>query len=293
MKKSYRSQFNTRQYMLSEDFEIFYYSDTNFRSVQPHTHNYYEFYIFLSGDVAMEAEGRLYPLKEGDVVLIPPGIRHRALVQSETKPYRRFVFWISQKYYEQLSADSSDYDWLIRRAIDKGKYVSHLPESDFHTLQAKLIRLLEEVNTDRFGRRTMLVLSVNELILSLTRRIHELEKTGRSDEKGILSAVISYIGTHLDDDLSLDSIAGKFSLSKYYLSHIFHDTIGISLHQYITKKRLETITELLLSGENVTSIYTQYGFRDYSAFYRAFTKEYGISPREYRDIHLLAEHNPS
>ena len=139
----------------------------------------------------------------------------------------------------------------------------------------------------------MLVLSVNELILSLTRRIHELEKTGRSDEKGILSAVISYIGTHLDEDLSLDSIAGKFSLSKYYLSHIFHDTIGISLHQYITKKRLETITELLLSGENVTSIYTQYGFRDYSAFYRAFTKEYGISPREYRDIHLLAEHNPS
>ncbi len=287
MKKTYRSQFNARQYMMSEDFEIFFYSDTNFQSVSPHTHDYYEFYIFVDGDVSMEIEKKQYPLSGGDIVVVPSGIRHRAVVHSPQKPYRRFVFWISQKYYDRLKAESSDYIRLIHRAVNDRKYISHLPDSDYHTLQAKLIRLLEEVNTNRFGREAMLKLAVDELILSLNRRVYELEQTKRSSEKNLLSNVITYINVHLKEDLSLNSIASEFYISKYYLSHLFHDLIGIPLHQYITKKRLESIAELLIAGENATDVCTQYGFKDYSVFYRAFRKEYGISPKEYRTIHNI------
>lgn len=38
------------------------------------------------------------------------------------------------------------------------------------------------------------------------------------------------------------------------------------------------------SGDKITSVYPVFGFRDYSAFYRAFRKEYGISPKEYREM---------
>ena len=51
MRKNLRSAFNTRQYMLSRDFEIYYYSDLNFKAVDPHRHTYYEFYILLEGNV--------------------------------------------------------------------------------------------------------------------------------------------------------------------------------------------------------------------------------------------------
>ena len=47
MKHNLRSAFNSRQHMLSQDFEVFYYSDTLFQSVGVHTHTYYEFYFFL------------------------------------------------------------------------------------------------------------------------------------------------------------------------------------------------------------------------------------------------------
>ncbi len=287
MQKSYQSSFDSRQYMLSEDFEIFYYSDINFRSVPAHTHSYFEFYIFMEGDVAMEIEDRTYDLSFGDIVVVPVGISHRAIVRSPEKPYRRFVFWISQKYFERLTAESPDYGWLIQRAAKSGKYISRLAESDCHTLQAKLIRLLEEVHTDRFGKNTMLILAVNELILSLTRRVYETEETRRSGEEDLLSSLISYIGTHLEEDLSLDSIASRYYLSKYYLSHMFKKQFGISLHQYIVKKRIQSIAELLAAGENASTASVRFGFQDYSVFYRAFIKEYGISPNEYRNIHYL------
>ncbi|MBO5144050.1 MAG: AraC family transcriptional regulator [Lachnospiraceae bacterium] len=49
-------------------------------------------------------------------------------------------------------------------------------------------------------------------------------------------------------------------------------------------KRLQACRSAILSGASITYIYELYGFRDYSAFFRAFKKEYGISPKEYRDI---------
>ena len=46
MKKNLQSAFSTRQYMLSKDFEIYYYNDTRLKPVKSHSHDYYEFYFF-------------------------------------------------------------------------------------------------------------------------------------------------------------------------------------------------------------------------------------------------------
>ena len=107
MKSRLRSAFNTRQHMTSKDFEIFYYSDINFGSVDRHSHDYYEFYIFVDGDVSMEIRDKAIPLKTGDIVLVPPGVVHRGVVHSPEKPYRRFVFWISKEFCRRLLEEHS------------------------------------------------------------------------------------------------------------------------------------------------------------------------------------------
>ncbi len=46
MKKNLQTQFSARQYMLSRDFEIYFYSDKSLSKVDAHSHDYYEFYFF-------------------------------------------------------------------------------------------------------------------------------------------------------------------------------------------------------------------------------------------------------
>ena len=96
MKEYLRTTFSPRQYMLSKDFEIYYYDDTHISKMKDHTHNYHEFYFFMGGDVSIEIGGHEHTLKPGDMILIPPGVKHHINLLNSELPYQRIVFWISQ-----------------------------------------------------------------------------------------------------------------------------------------------------------------------------------------------------
>ena len=289
MKKELRSAFNTRQYMLSKDFEVFYYSDIHFKAVPEHSHDYYEFYFFLEGDVSMVIAGKEMPIKPGDLMLMPPGVPHHALIKDNDKPYRRFVFWISQAYCNDLLAKSPDYVYLMQHAITSKEYIYHFDVIEFSALQSRLFTLLDEIHSDRFGRDAKVALSAEELILQINRSVYE-QKNSQNEYESINTyhSISSYINDHLDEELTLDNIAEHFFLSKYYIAHLFQDNTGISVHQYITKKRLLAVGAALRTGLNITKTYEAYGFKDYSSFFRAFKKEFGLSPKEYQQTHRLS-----
>ena len=62
MKKYLQMPFSTREYMLSKDFELFYYNDKHITPLKEHSHNYYEFYFFLGGDVSITIKKTKYTL---------------------------------------------------------------------------------------------------------------------------------------------------------------------------------------------------------------------------------------
>ena len=75
MSKHYLTAFNTRQYMQTRDFEIFYYEDKVLAPVSMHQHDFYEVYFFLSGHADIHLGGTEYPLSHGNICLIIPGAR--------------------------------------------------------------------------------------------------------------------------------------------------------------------------------------------------------------------------
>lgn len=286
MAKRRSSQFNTRQYMLREDFEVFYYSDTHFRSIGHHSHDYYELYFFEEGDVSMVIDGRPYPLAPGDVIVIPPGVDHMAQLTDPEKPYRRFVFWVRPAFLEALEARSPDYGHLLRRAETKGRYVYRFDLPTFNALRTRLFTLLDEVHADRFGKKTAIDLCISELLLFLGRTVHEQEqRRNRKEQLSRYETITRFVDAHLEEPLSLDALAKQFYLSKYYLVHLFRENAGLSVHQYILKKRLSACCDAMKGGAPVGEAYRQWGFGDYSAFYRAFRKEYGMSPSAYLELH--------
>ena len=288
--KKYQSAFNPRQYMVSKDFEIFYYNDTHFSNVKSHTHDYYEFYFFLQGEVDLMVSGRAFPMQAGNVALIPPGIAHYMVNRNENTPYRRFIFWVSREYYEQLKEVSADYSYIITQAVENGQYVYHNGLSTFNALHEKCYRLLEEIHTAHFGKETKINLCVNDLMLQLNRMAYENNNPVKhSENQSLYIRLMQYIEEHLEDDLSLDELANHFYVSKFHIAHIFKDNLGLSIHQYITKKRLEMCRNALLSDSSISKTFHTYGFKDYSSFFRAFKKEYGLSPKEYKELHGIAE----
>ena len=108
MKKNLQTAFITRQHMLSRDFELYYYNDHNLSKVDLHSHNYYEFYFFMEGDVSIQIGTEVYPIHFGDIMLVPPHIPHRPIIHSTASPYRRVVFWISQVYCHHQLQISKD-----------------------------------------------------------------------------------------------------------------------------------------------------------------------------------------
>ena len=286
MAKRQSSKFNTRQYMLREDFEVFYYSDTHFESVGNHSHDYYELYFFEEGAVTMEIGGKDYPLQTGDVIVIPPGVDHRARLTDPEKPYRRFVFWQSKAFWEAMEGRSRDYGYLLRRAESRGRYVYHFDLPTFNAVRTRLFALLDEIHADRFARDTAIDLCIADLLLFLSRTVHEQEqRRNKKEQLSRYQAITRYVDEHLDEPLSLDALAKEFYLSKYYLVHLFRENTGLSLHQYILKKRLAACCDAIQGGAAVGEVCRQWGFGDYSAFYRAFRKEYGMSPSAYLELH--------
>ncbi|HEY9575849.1 MAG TPA: AraC family transcriptional regulator [Lachnospiraceae bacterium] len=282
MKKNLKAKFSNRQYMLSKDFEIYYYSDRELPNVKRHSHNYYEFYFFLEGNIVMHIDDKSFSPTPGTMIIIPPKTPHYIRFTQEHTAYRRFVFWISQDFLNTLNKHSTDYSYLTDKSYPHG-LIQNFSEIEFNTLQGKMFSLIDEINSARFGKEAKLFLLVSDFILSISRFVYDKDHpySATADSISLYQTLIQYIETHIDEDLSLEYLASQFHVSKFHISHLFKDANGIPLHRYVTKKRLSMCLDAILSGMHISDAYLAYGFSDYSVFYRAFVKEYGKSPKKY------------
>ncbi len=98
-----------------------------------------------------------------------------------------------------------------------------------------------------------------------------------------MAKVIDYIEQNYHEELSLDFLADKFFISKFYLSREFNRVVGVSVYKYIIQRRLFYAKALLGNSIPPTDVYLQCGFGDYANFYRAFKSAYHISPKEFVD----------
>lgn len=287
MRKKLQTAFQPRQYMLSKDFELYYYEDRSLPRVDLHIHDYYEFYFFLEGDVQIQIGEEIFPVRYGDIMLIPPHLPHCTIIRSHDTPYRRFVFWISQEYCNHLLQSSPDYAYIMQYVETEKNYIFHTDQIAFNAIQSKILRLLEEMRAEKFGRNAQISICINDLVLALNRLVYEQTTPKYKNTEHLLYQQLEeYIEDHLEEDLSLEELAKKFYASKYHIAHVFKDNIGLSIHQYITKKRLNLCREAISGKMSITEAYHRFGFGDYSSFYRAFKKEYGISPKDYRDMQI-------
>ena len=94
-----------------------------------------------------------------------------------------------------------------------------------------------------------------------------------------LSNAIEYIESNLDKDISIDAAAQIACCSTYYFQRVFTYVAGISLSEYIRRRRMsQAAFELQKSDKKVLDIALKYGYSSPTAFNRAFQSVHGITP---------------
>lgn len=107
------------------------------------------------------------------------------------------------------------------------------------------------------------------------------EKTCRDKIKQITD----FINANFMRDIKISDIAEMLGYNRKYLSRSFKEKCGFTIHEYLIRKRLSEGKKLLEKGKGVEDSGLMVGYSDGFAFSKAFKREYGISPTEYKKLH--------
>lgn len=264
-----------KNYISTQDISASFSSTTLLESKglgNNHFHDRYEILYISAGTGVYIIEGTEYDVRPGTLMFVRPNEYHfLRLEMSPESEYERYCIHFTHtalgqdvarvldrmkgeqqgqgNYYAPLSLPIA-----IDAIFDRFELVDALPEED---------------------RRTYVRAIITELILTVSAAYAEK----RPDEEGELgSRVIRYLNNNIHKDLSLEKLARRFFVSKYYLCRAFKKYNGISIHSYINHKRVLCAKQLIESGETASGAAYKVGFGDYSAFYRAYVKLVGKSP---------------
>lgn len=96
-----------------------------------------------------------------------------------------------------------------------------------------------------------------------------------------LEAVCAYISKHIAEDITLERLANVFFIDKSYLNRQFKKATGMTLHRYIIRAKLQLSQQYIVKGYPLSEIYNLVGIGGYNNFFRAFKREFGVTPSQY------------
>ena len=97
--------------------------------------------------------------------------------------------------------------------------------------------------------------------------------------EGILSA-LDYIEAHLTEELDVHHIAARAYVSAFHFQRLFSAMCGVSLGEYIRRRRLTQAAQELLRGAKVIDTAIKYGYDSPDSFARAFRRFHGVLPSQ-------------
>ncbi|WP_238948112.1 AraC family transcriptional regulator [Clostridium sp. YIM B02569] len=275
MKKGYFYEYLPEHIHIKKNYSNFATNSTF------HLHNSFEIYLFLKGDVNYWVEKSVYPLKRGTLLIINNQEIHR-VVNPSAKDYERLLIHFHPQFVELFNTDNTNllscftnrekgqnnaillsdrqmdiFISLVKKSSDNlhnKKYGSDVLSRNY------LVELLVFINTLYQQNKDFLVQ------FTLSRRLYD---------------ILTFIESHLSEDLSLDKISHHFSMDKSYLGRLFKKETGSTIYNYILLKRISLAKQLLSEGKNVSETCSLSGFNDYSNFIRTFKKITGSSPSHY------------
>lgn len=122
---------------------------------------------------------------------------------------------------------------------------------------------------------------VNHLLRQYLTQKKIYPSTSQELSKRQLKQVIEYVDQHLDQNLTLATLAAIAHMSPSYFSALFKQSTGLAPHQYVIHCRINRAKQLLLQGVSVAEVALNLGFSHQSHFSRHFKRLVGVTPKAF------------
>jgi len=243
--------------------------------LQPHSHDFYHLAYVHRGQLVFCADGVDYPLSEGSLILLPPGVVHAVPGDTHNLCTQYEVMFRIPDAQLQALLDTKKV-LVLHDAAHLGNLFSYI------CLHYKSVDTLHISCTDAY-LRTVLYSLLTGNTESGGDSAGYVDATGYSP---LVRRILDYVGDHSDRRYDLSGLAHALDFNKNYLCTAFRRETGITISQYINYHRIrEVLVTLQYNGYNkdfpMHQLADQFGYVNASYFNRIFKRYTGLTPTEF------------
>ncbi len=236
----------------------------------PHSHDYTELFYIIDGDGRFQINDQRFPVQAHQLVVVNPNIVHTE-VSYDAHPLEYIVLGI-----EGLE--------LTIPGSGEGRYCLYsFPEQN--DVLEYMQKILQEMQEGGPEYQTLCLAYMDIIMVQLIRSasVSVTPSHSRFPANRQCASVRHYIDRHYKENITLDILAEKVSINKFYMAHAFRQEYGVSPINYLIACRIREAKRLLAETDlSLSQIAAVLGFSSSSYFSQRFRSAEGLSPTEYR-----------
>ena len=225
-------------------------------------HDYHELLFYIGGNATLSTETFKQKLENNSLIFIPSGKFHSLALERPEDFIRLKISFTHNALLKNLP----------QNILEKVSVISSVSHTSL-TLLNKICSSIENKN-----EQNLFLLGAFLTVLSEFANENAVQ-SAHPNTSTLVSECINYVENNISSDLSVKTLSHSLNFSVSTITHTFKREMGISIHKYVTQKRLIYAKRLLESGKTPTEVYSLCGYGNYSSFYKAYVKYFNVSPK--------------
>lgn len=251
-----------------------------------HFHDEYEIVLFEHCDIRIFCQNKWFSVRDGDILYVPKRMIHRydyLNMQQYTRTVISFKVEDILPFLRAIGCES-----LLNNQVMCNSHILTPSRNAFVRLLRKADDLLDIYNTFQETNEALVAGVLQARLVSILYEVMLLCQTHtksdiRSKSNAYVQRTIQYIDAHYTENLSLDALAEKLHISKYYLCYLFKRHTGLTIIKYLQYRRINEAQKMMLyDNKSIALISDACGFGSLQHFYKVFREISGCSPAQYQ-----------
>lgn len=231
--------------------------------------------LCTNGAGTVASKNQSWSMKRGSIAILPPNQTH-TYYTSEDHPWD--IFWVhfrgssAQHYLPKPTA--KDHQFYFQ---------NNFSEENIDYMMNTFWQMIQGFTSGYSYEGVFYVSQLLGVLLAYISLHNNHTPNKHTNGNEYVNRAIQYIYDHMDSMISLTELTEQLDISGSYLGRIFRKAVGQSVNQFITELKIKQASHYLqYTHLSIQQIAQQVGYNDQFYFSRQFKKQYGVSPRTFR-----------